>query len=211
MQKIIIILIVILVVLVGLLYLTANSESIQTYDDLHDEANPVATIVLKQGDKEGKMTFELYPDLAPESVNNFIYLANSQFYDGLTMHRLVSDFVVQGGDPDGTGAGGPGYSIVGEFPSNGYDTGLTHQKGALAWARSGEPDSAGSQFYIALDDVPMLDEDYAVFGYMIDGYDVLDYINTEIEVEGESPTEELTIKSVSVDTKGQEYPEANHI
>lgn len=184
----------------------ANLESIT------DATDPVATIVLTQGDVDYTFTFELFPNAAPQSVYNFISLANSGFYDGLTMHRLEANFVIQGGDPEGTGTGGPGYSITGEFPSNGVETGLTHQVGALAWARSSEYDSAGSQFYIVLNDgVQQLDSDYAVFGYMIDGYENLEHFNTAEVTSDSVPVTPVYIKSITVDTKDVDYPEPTKI
>lgn len=169
-----------------------------------DSKHPIATVKLKG---YTPMTFELYPENAPESVNNFIYLADEKFYDGLTMHRVVSDFVAQGGDPDGNGSGGPGYGIKGEFSSNNVENPMTHEKGAIAWARSTEVDSAGSQFYICLSNQDSLNEDYAVFGYMLTGWDTLAKLNDIKVDENDKPVEELTIESVSVDTKGTTYKE----
>ncbi len=178
----------------------ANLESV------HDEKNPVATITLSADGKDYPFTFELFPDKAPESVKNFIALANDGFYDGLTMHRLIQDFVIQGGDPEGNGSGGPGYTIKGEFPANEVETGLTHQVGALAWARGSGNDTAGSQFYIVLNDgVQSLDPNYAVFGYMVEGYESLEYFNNLETTEADVPVNQIKIKSVTVDTKGVDY------
>ncbi len=177
-----------------------------------NDKDPIATIVLTMDDVDYTFTFELFPDKAPESVNNFISLANSGFYDGLTMHRLVQDFVLQGGDPLGNGSGGPDYTIKGEFPSNGVETGLTHQVGSIAWARSQNNDTAGSQFYIVLNDgVQSLDENYAVFGYMVEGYENLQIFNDAPTATGDVPVSPITIKSASVDTKGIKYNEPNKI
>ncbi len=181
---------------------------VQEVDESVIGDNPIATI---QIDGYEDMTFVLFPDKAPESVNNFIELANSGFYDGLTFHRIVTDFVLQGGDPEGTGIGGPGYSIKGEFKNNGVDNDLTHQKGAIAMARSQDNDSAGSQFYICFDDVKNLDGDYAVFGYMLSGEETLDAINKNISSSSGEPKEELKIKSIKVDTKGKEYSSPNKL
>ncbi len=181
---------------------------VQEVDESVIGDNPIATI---QIDGYEDMTFVLFPDKAPESVNNFIELANSGFYDGLTFHRIVTDFVLQGGDPEGTGIGGPGYSIKGEFKNNGVDNDLTHQKGAIAMARSQDNDSAGSQFYICFDDVKNLDGDYAVFGYMLSGEETLDEINKNISSSSGEPKEELKIKSIKVDTKGKEYSSPNKL
>lgn len=223
MRKMVIILVSCLVALIALLIMIniatnkaadeANEirgveEAKANLASISKETDPVATIVLTQNKADYTFTFELFPDAAPQSVYNFISLANSDFYNGLTMHRLIKDFVMQGGDPDGNGSGGPGYAIKGEFPSNGVETGLTHQVGALAWARSASNDTAGSQFYIVLNDgVQSLDENYAVFGYMIDGYENLEYFNNVNTVVGDAPENPITIKSVSVDTKGIDYPE----
>ncbi len=224
MRKMVIVLVSCLVALIALLVIinvstqtdsNGTTDGIRGVDEakanlesISKETNPVATIVLTQNKQDYTFTFELFPDAAPQSVYNFISLANSDFYNGLTMHRLVKDFVMQGGDPDGNGSGGPGYAIKGEFPSNGVETGLTHQVGALAWARSASNDTAGSQFYIVLNDgVQYLDENYAVFGYMIDGYENLEYFNNVNTVIGDAPENPITIKSVSVDTKGIDYPE----
>ncbi len=223
MRNLVIGLVVTVFVLFGLLFvIEANSSSDQglvgvedaqaNLESITDESNPVATIVLTQNKKDYTFTFELFPEVAPQSVYNFISLSNSGFYDGLTMHRVISDFVMQGGDPDGNGSGGPDYTIEGEFPSNGVDTGLTHQVGALAWARSSANDSAGSQFYIVLNDGnQFLDENYAVFGYMVEGYENLQHFNEITTTSQDAPENPITIKKVSVDTKGQDYPEPDKI
>jgi peptidyl-prolyl cis-trans isomerase B (cyclophilin B) len=167
------------------------------------EENPVATIVVKD---YGTMTFELYPNDAPQTVYNFIELANSGFYNGLTFHRLVQDFVIQGGDPTGTGTGGPGYTIEGEFPSNGIANPHQHEVGTLAMARSQDPNSAGSQFYIVTgEEGTTISDDYTAFGMITSGQEVLTALNTA-PVEGQTPTEPIIIESVTVDTKGVEYP-----
>lgn len=187
---------------------STEQRDLMTEVDVAEEDNPVATIKLSGYDE---MKFELFPMQAPQTVYNFITLANSGFYNGLTMHRLEKDFVIQGGDPKGDGTGGPGYGITGEFPANGYTTNLTHKKGSIAMARSQDVDSAGSQFYISLADNQSLDANYAVFGYITDGEDVVDQIN-EDAVEGESaPKDTIKIESIKVDTKGINYPEAKHV
>lgn len=224
MRNLVIGLVVTVLVLFGLLFVIEASNTKQdgevvgieeakaNLESITDESNPVATIVLTQNKEDYTFTFELFPEVAPQSVYNFISLANSGFYDGLTMHRVISDFVMQGGDPDGNGSGGPDYTIEGEFPSNGVETGLTHQVGALAWARSSANDSAGSQFYIVLNDGnQFLDENYAVFGYMIEGYENLSYFNSITTTSQDAPENPITIKSVKVDTKGTEYPELDKI
>ena len=122
------------------------------------------------------MGFELYPDVAPKSVANFVKLAESGFYDGLTFHRIVPGFVIQGGDPDGNGTGGPGWTIPGEFRANGFANDLKHERGVLSWARTNDPNSAGSQFFIMVDEAPYLDGSYAAFGRVISGLEVIDEI-----------------------------------
>lgn len=131
------------------------------------------TLEMEQG---GSLRFELYPEVAPISVENFVKLAKDGFYDGLTFHRIVPGFVIQGGDPTGTGMGGPGWHIKGEFASNGVRNDLKHTRGVLSWARSMDPDSAGSQFFIMVDDAPHLDGDYAAFGKVTEGIDLVDAI-----------------------------------
>ncbi len=221
MKKMIISLVIILVTLIALVIVLVSASSTASKDnskvktkdlmtkvDVAEDKNPVATIKLSGYDE---MKFELFPMQAPQTVYNFISLANSGFYDGLTMHRLEKDFVIQGGDPDGDGSGGPGYAITGEFPANGYETGLTHKEGSIAMARSQEMDSAGSQFYISLANNQALDENYAVFGYITKGEDVVKQINKDA-VEGEStPANKIKIESVKVDTKGIDYPKAEHV
>ncbi|WOO89133.1 peptidylprolyl isomerase [Mollicutes bacterium LVI A0078] len=227
MRKMVIVLVGCLVVLVALLVIISNmtpatdeaqsSEAAiaaakEAREEISKESNPVATIVLTQNKQDYTFTFELFPDKAPQSVYNFMSLGNSGFYDGLTMHRVISSFVMQGGDPDGNGSGGPDYTITGEFPSNGVETGLSHQIGALAWARAAANDTAGSQFYIVLDDgVQYLDENYAVFGYMIDGFENLAHFNSISTTSQDAPENPITIKSVSIDTKGVDYPEPDKI
>lgn len=130
-------------------------------------------IILEGG---SEMAFELYPDIAPKSVANFVKLAESGFYNGLTFHRIVPGFVIQGGDPEGTGMGGPGWTIPGEFASNGFRNDLKHTRGVLSWARTPDPNSAGSQFFIMVDEAPYLDGEYAAFGKVTDGLDVIDQI-----------------------------------
>ncbi|WP_172199372.1 peptidylprolyl isomerase [Saccharibacillus qingshengii] len=174
------------------------------------EGKPVVTIEMDNG---GIIKLELYPEIAPNTVNNFISLVKSGFYDGVAFHRIVPGFVIQGGDPEGTGGGGPGYAIKGEFTSNGFDNTLLHTEGVLSMARTEEPDSAGSQFFIMLADQPSLDEQYAAFGKVIEGMDVVQAI-AALPVDGkDKPTsaEGATMKTVTVDTLGKEYPEPEKI
>lgn len=168
---------------------------------------PIATIVVKG---MGTIKAELYPEIAPNTVNNFIELSNKGFYDGLTFHRIIKDFMIQGGDPKGNGTGGPGYAIKGEFTSNGVENNLKHIEGVLSMARSQSPDSAGSQFFIMTEAAPHLDGQYASFGKVIEGMDVVDKIES-VKLSGEKPKEKVQIESIKVDTKGKTYSEAEKI
>ena len=165
--------------------------------------NPVFTITMSDG---REMKGELYPDIAPQSVGNFTALANSGFYDGLTFHRVIPGFMIQGGDPKGIGIGGPGYCIKGEFSRNGVNNPLKHTYGVLSMARSMMPDSAGSQFFIMTSDSPHLDGQYAAFGKLTDGFDVLDRIAGVKTDYNDRPQTEQKIKKVTADTKGVDYP-----
>ncbi|GAA0715135.1 peptidylprolyl isomerase [Paraclostridium ghonii] len=166
---------------------------------------PIAIIKVKD---YGTIEAELYPHIAPNTVNNFIELANSKFYDGLIFHRVVKDFVIQGGDPEGSGVGGPGYSIKGEFDDNGFENDIKHEKGVLSMARSQQPDSAGSQFFIVTKEAPNLDKQYAAFGKVIKGMDVVDKINNVEVGNQDKPKKNVVIESINVDTKDIEYKPA---
>lgn len=166
--------------------------------------NPVVTITMMNGDK---MVAELYPEIAPISVNNFISLINKGYYDGLIFHRVISGFMIQGGCPDGTGMGGPGYTIKGEFAQNGFENNLKHTEGVLSMARAMHPDSAGSQFFIMHKTSPHLDGAYAAFGKVIEGMDVVNAIAETATDWNDRPLEEQKIKSITVDTFGVDYPE----
>ena len=170
--------------------------------------NPVATITMKDG---GVMKLELYPDVAPNTVKNFISLANAGFYDGLTFHRIIAGFMIQGGDPNGTGSGGPGYSIKGEFTSNGFKNDLKHKRGVISMARTMIPDSAGSQFFIMHADYPYLDGEYAAFGMLLEGFDVLDAIATVQTNRNDAPLTPVVIDTIRVDTFGVDYGEPEKI
>ena len=166
--------------------------------------NPIITITMENGDI---MKAELYPDIAPISVNNFISLASNGFYDGLIFHRVINGFMIQGGCPDGTGMGGPGYCIRGEFARNGVVNELKHTPGVLSMARAMSPNSAGSQFFIMHKAAPHLDGSYAAFGKIIQGMDVVNKI-AEVDTDySDRPMEEQKIKSVTADTFGMDYPE----
>lgn len=166
--------------------------------------NPVVTFTMENGDI---MKAELYPDIAPVSVNNFISLINKNFYDGLIFHRVIRGFMIQGGDPEGTGCGGPGYSIKGEFSANGFENNLKHTEGVLSMARSMAPDSAGSQFFIMHKTSPYLDGSYAAFGKIIEGMDVVNKIAETATDYYDRPLEDQKLKSVTVETFGVDYPE----
>ncbi len=168
------------------------------------QKNPIVTITLEDG---RVMKAELYPDIAPNTVNNFISLINHGFYDGVGFHRVIEGFMLQGGDPDGNGTGGPGYSIKGEFTSNGFRNDLKHTPGVLSMARTMFPDSAGSQFFIMHKDAPHLDGDYAAFGKVIEGMDVVNAI-AQVETDyNDRPIEPVVMKTVTVNTFGVDYPE----
>ena len=166
--------------------------------------NPVVTITMENGDV---MKAELYPETAPNTVNNFISLAKSGFYDGLIFHRVIRGFMIQGGDPEGTGMGGPGYSIRGEFARNGVPNGLKHTRGVLSMARAMSPNSAGSQFFIMHQDAPHLNGQYAAFGAVIEGEDVIDAIASVATDYSDRPLEPQVIQSMTVETFGVKYPE----
>ena len=166
--------------------------------------NPVITITMENGDV---IKAELYPDIAPNTVNNFISLIQKNFYDGLIFHRVINGFMVQGGDPEGSGMGGPGYSIKGEFSMNGFSNELKHTEGVLSMARSMAPDSAGSQFFIMHKTSPHLDGSYATFGKVTAGMEIVNKI-AECETDNsDRPLQEQKIRTMTVDTFGENYPE----
>ena len=171
-------------------------------------SNPVVTITMENGDV---MKAELYPDKAPNTVNNFISLVSRGFYDGLIFNRVISGFMIQGGDPEGNGTGGPGYSIKGEFISNGFHNDLSHTEGVLSMARAMDPDSAGSQFFIMHKAAPYLDGQYAAFGKITEGGDVVDKIASVRTDYMDRPVEEQKIRSITVETLGTDYPEPERI
>lgn len=166
--------------------------------------NPIVTFIMENGDV---IKAELYPEIAPISVNNFISLIKQNFYDGLIFHRVIKGFMIQGGDPEGTGMGGPGYSIKGEFAQNGFENDLKHTEGVLSMARSMAPDSAGSQFFIMHKTSPHLDGAYAAFGKVIEGMENVNKIAETATDYANRPLEEQRIKTVTVDTFGAEYSE----
>jgi peptidyl-prolyl cis-trans isomerase B (cyclophilin B) len=167
--------------------------------------NPIVTIEMENGHK---MVAELYPDIAPNTVNNFISLVKKGFYDGVCFHRVIPGFMIQGGDPDGNGTGGPGYEIKGEFSSNGFPNNLKHTAGVLSMARTMVPDSAGSQFFVMVADAPHLDGEYAAFGKLTEGMDVaLQIVRTPRNMWNDMPNTPQVMKTVTVETFGVEYPE----
>lgn len=181
---------------------TDNQEDQSEFEYLTD--NPVATIKVKDF---GTITVELYYDKAPNTVKNFISLANCGFYDGLIFHRVIENFMIQGGDPDGNGTGGPGYSIAGEFSLNGVNNDISHVRGVISMARSKAYDSAGSQFFICHADSAYLDGQYAAFGMVLEGMDVVDEIAAVKTNSNDKPYDDVVIESVTVNTNGLYYDE----
>ena len=169
-----------------------------------ENLNPIVTITMEEG---SIIKVELYPEIAPNTVANFISLVKKGFYDGLTFHRVIRGFMIQGGCPQGTGTGGPGYHIKGEFSGNGVQNNLKHTKGVISMARAMDPNSAGSQFFIMHEDSPHLDGQYAAFGKVVEGIDTVDYIATVRTNPMDKPLTPVVIKSMTVDTKGKEYDE----
>ena len=165
---------------------------------------PLVTIEMEDG---SIIKAELYPQIAPNTVNNFISLVSKGFYNGLIFHRIIPGFMIQGGCPEGSGTGGPGYHIKGEFAINGFENNLIHEKGVLSMARSGHPDSAGSQFFIMHEKAPHLDGSYAAFGKVTQGLDLVDKIAMVQTGFSDRPVQDVIIKQINVDTFGVDYPE----
>ena len=170
--------------------------------------NPIVTITMEN---EKQMKAELYPEIAPNTVNNFISLINQGYYDGVIFHRVIPGFMIQGGDPTGEGTGGPGYSIKGEFISNGFKNDLKHTKGVLSMARTMIPNSAGSQFFVMVADSPHLNGQYAAFGKIIEGIEVADEIVCADRNYMDKPKADQRMKEVTVDTFGVDYPEPEKV
>lgn len=194
--------------LIGIDY---NQKTNEISLEKYDTENPVVAMYIE---RYGSVVIELYPEYAPNTVNNFISLVKSGFYDNNTIHRLMSGFVIQGGDPDGNGTGGPGYSIKGEFKSNGFENNLKHEEKIVSMARSEDNDSAGSQFFIVLGNASHLDGDYAAFGKVIDGWDNIKNLVNNETISNYSTgklNNNLTIKKALVDLKGKEYKEVEKI
>ena len=167
-------------------------------------ANPIVTITMESGDE---IKLELFPEIAPNTVNNYISLANKGFYDGTIFHRVIPGFMIQGGDPQGTGMGGPDYCIKGEFSMNGFNNELSHKRGVISMARAMDPDSAGSQFFIMHADGDFLDGQYAAFGEVTEGIETVDKIAATDTDRADRPYEDQVMKSVRVETFGTDYPE----
>jgi len=188
-----------------------NDPTIVATDDENSDTNPntecnnpIVTIEMEDG---GKIKAELYPDVAPNTVNNFISLIQKGYYDGLIFHRVIPGFMIQGGCPEGNGSGGPGYSIPGEFTSNGFENNLAHERGILSMARTKKPNTAGSQFFIMVEKTESLDGKYAAFGKVIEGMDVVDRIVSVERGSQDKPITYQRMKSVTVETFGVDYPE----
>ena len=195
-----------LVMLALILASCSKGEQKDMEEMMNKETNPVVTIIMENDDK---IEIELYPEIAPNTVHNFISLVEKGYYDGVIFHRVIPGFMVQGGDPDGTGTGGPGYAIKGEFTSNGFENPLEHDRGVISMARTMAPDSAGSQFFIMTEKSPHLDGEYAAFGKVISGMENVDKIVQAPTDHADRPLvmAEQKMKKVTVDTKGIEYPE----
>jgi peptidyl-prolyl cis-trans isomerase B (cyclophilin B) len=191
-----------LVLLAGLLITAGCGQSADYPNDVKE--NPLVTITMESG---GQIVIELEPKIAPNTVANFISLAKQGFYDGLTFHRVIPGFMIQGGDPSGNGRGGPGYSIAGEFTQNGFENNLLHERGVISMARTQYPDSAGSQFFIMVEAAPHLDGLYAAFGRVIEGMETVDAIVAVDRDQNNKPLVDQRIQRVEVDTRGYDYPE----
>lgn len=185
-----------------------KEKSVEKSEDKKDyssdvKENPVVTITMSNDEK---VIIELEPATAPNTVANFISLAEDGYYDGLIFHRVIPGFMVQGGDPSGNGSGGPGHAIDGEFTSNGFENNLKHDRGVISMARTGDPNSAGSQFFIMVEDSPTLDGEYAAFGKVTEGMETVDAIVAAERDSADKPLEDQQMKKVEVDTKGFDYP-----
>lgn len=185
-----------------------NDIIVKTGLNKEGNSNPLVTIEMENGDR---IYVELYPDIAPNTVNNYISLIEKGYFDGLSFHRVIPNFMIQGGDPLGNGTGGPGYTIKGEFNNNDFENQLTHERGVISMARSLHPDSAGSQFFILVAEAPHLDGDYAAFGKVLYGMEAVDTIVNVPRDRNDMPIESQIMKSISVDTFGVSYPEPDII
>ncbi|KRG16359.1 peptidylprolyl isomerase [Lederbergia galactosidilytica] len=194
---------ILLLLLTVLMMSGCGKEEKPESNNMQVEKNPIVTIEMEGG---GTIKVELEPNVAPNTVANFVSLVEDQYYDGLTFHRVIPSFMVQGGDPDGNGTGGPGYSIAGEFSTNDFENNIKHERGVISMARSQDPNSAGSQFFIMVADVSQLDGDYAAFGKVTEGMDVVDQIVSVERDAVDKPLEEQKMKKVTVETFGITYP-----
>lgn len=194
---------ILLLLLTVLMMSGCGKEEKPESKNMQVEKNPIVTIEMEGG---GTIKVELEPNVAPNTVANFVSLVEDQYYDGLTFHRVIPSFMVQGGDPDGNGTGGPGYSIAGEFSTNDFENNIKHERGVISMARSQDPNSAGSQFFIMVADVSQLDGDYAAFGKVTEGMDVVDQIVSVERDAVDKPLEEQKMKKVTVETFGITYP-----
>ncbi len=183
---------------------TAEATDERTDYPSEVKENPIVTITMENDEK---IVIELEPTVAPNTVANFISLVEQGYYDGLIFHRVIPGFMIQGGDPLGIGTGGPGYSIEGEFSENGFDNNLLHERGVISMARAQDPNSAGSQFFIMVEDAPSLDGEYAAFGKVIEGMETVDAIVAADRDSLDKPLEDQRMKKVEVDTKGFDYPD----
>ena len=209
---------IITIILLALMMYTgcgSSGKAPETATNNKGEKNPLVTLTMENGKQ---ITIELYPAVAPNSVYNFISLIKKGFYDGVIFHRVIPGFMIQGGDPLGTGQGGPGYKIFGEFSNNKHENNLQHKRGVLSMARQGNPydpesayNTAGSQFFIMVADAPHLDGDYAAFGMVLSGLDVVDQIVGEKRDNNDKPLNDQKIKTMTVETFGVEYPEPETI
>lgn len=181
-----------------------NTNEATSEVEIDEDVIPLVTMEMEDG---GEVTIELYPSIAPNTVNNFIALVEDGFYDGLIFHRVIPGFMIQGGDPEGTGMGGPGYQIKGEFSNNGFDNRLKHDRGVLSMARSQDPDSAGSQFFIMTEQAEHLDDDYAAFGKVSEGMEIIDEIVAVERDSSNKPKEDQVIKKMTVDLQGYKAKE----
>lgn len=194
---------ILLLLLTVLMMSGCGKEEKPESKNMQVEKNPIVTIEMEGG---GTIKVELEPNVAPNTVANFVSLVEDQYYDGLTFHRVIPSFMIQGGDPDGNGTGGPGYSIAGEFSTNDFENNIKHERGVISMARSQDPNSAGSQFFIMVADVSQLDGDYAAFGKVTEGMDVVDQIVSVERDAVDKPLEEQKMKKVTVETFGITYP-----
>lgn len=190
------------------IFLLGCSSKTKETDDMEIKENPIVTITMEN---DQTIEIELYPNIARNTVRNFISLINEKYYDGIIFHRVIPGFMIQGGDPTGTGMGGPDYSIKGEFSTNGFENDLSHEAGIISMARSGHPDSAGSQFFITVGDASFLDGEYAAFGKVIKGMETAEEIVNVETGANDKPLTDQKIKSITVDTKDIEYQEAEII